>query len=414
MRLLLWRRLSGARCKQRQLNDDDNTYIPQSFTKMGRILLSQSQVSVVVSCGVVFAFTILLFLSGYVLQQRTVTGLQAEIRPRLPPPPPSLRTQNTKDAAESLQPSRLFRGSGKVAYTNLQAAEQASADVDWQRLAHVQLVRRHHDVCNAIMVLAELHRLKSPARRVLLFPRDWALEKQGKKGDISDPFLDSSRRLMRMAARRYHVELRPVNPVMEETAESKDTDVYSLASAYALTEFDRVLSVETPGLLMDATPLDAVLAFTESAPFAMLQDTFAGDGVHSEDLLLLQPSNSAHVELQKRLADQSAFNDTLLPSLFTNPLLLASSADDNALIRSIGTLHEASRGFNQTAYLAGVSYVRFSDPKLPGPEYDVPWSEKVAARPRNKDADWMWTKLYGQFAQKRMEVCGLDLETWRG
>jgi len=301
-----------------------------------------------------------------------------------------------------------------VAYTNLQAAEQASADVDWQRLAHVQLVRRHHDVCNAIMVLAELHRLKSPARRVLLFPRDWALEKQGKKGDISDPFLDSSRRLMRMAARRYHVELRPVNPVMEETAESKDTDVYSLASAYALTEFDRVLSVETPGLLMDATPLDAVLAFTESAPFAMLQDTFAGDGVHSEDLLLLQPSNSAHVELQKRLADQSAFNDTLLPSLFTNPLLLASSADDNALIRSIGTLHEASRGFNQTAYLAGVSYVRFSDPKLPGPEYDVPWSEKVAARPRNKDADWMWTKLYGQFAQKRMEVCGLDLETWRG
>ena len=248
---------------------------------MGRILLSQSQVSVVVSSGIVFAFTILLFLSGYVLQQRTVTGLQAEIRPRLPPPPPLARTQNTGDAAENLQPSRLFQGNGKVAYTNLQAAEQASANVDWQRLAHVQLVRRHHDVCNAIMVLAEFHKLKSPARRVLLFPQDWALEKQGKKGDMSDPFLDSSRRLMRMAARRYHVELRPVGPVVEATAESEDTDVYSLASAYALTEFDRVLSVETPGLLMDATPLDAVLAFTESAPFAMLQDTFAGDGVHS-------------------------------------------------------------------------------------------------------------------------------------
>jgi len=381
---------------------------------MGRILLSQSQVSVAVSSGIIFAFTLLLFLSGYVIQQRTVTGLQAAIKPRLPQPPPSLRVQDAENSPPELHPSRFFNGDARVAYTNLNAAEQASANINWERLAHVQLVRRHHDVCNAIMVLAELHRLKSPARRVLLFPRDWALEKEGKKGDVSDPFLDSSRRLMRLAARRYHVELRPVSPVIQVAEEDDGQNVYSLASAFALTDFDRVLSVETPGLLLDATPLDAVLAFTESVPFAMLQDTFKGDGVHSEDLLLLRPSVAAHAELLKRVVAEPAFNDTLLPSLFTDPLLLASSADDNALVRSIGTLHEASRDFNQTAYLSDVSYMRFSDPKLPGPEYDVPWSDKVAARPRNKDADWTYTKLYGQFAQKRMEVCGLDLETWRG
>jgi len=386
---------------------------------MRRILLSQSQVSVVASSAVIFTFTVLLFLSGYVIQQRTVTGLQAAIRPRLPQPPPSLQVQQVqqkRDAEPDLQPSRLFKGKGRIAYTNLDAAAELSARVDWKRLAHVQLARNHHDVCNAIMVLAELHRLKSPARRVLLFPRKWALEKEGKKGDISDPFLDSSRRLMRMAARRYGVELRPVTPTLEGGDEDDSSkDVYSLASAFALTDLDRVLSIETPGLLMDATPLDAVLAFTESVPFAMLQDTAEGDGVHSSDLLLLQPSESAHTELLERLPSS---NTTDLPSLFTDPLLLASSTDDQALIRSIGTLHSTGTGpsddFNATAYLEGVSYIRFSDPKLPGPEYDVPWSQKVAARPKNKDADWTWTKLYGLFAQKRMDVCGLDLETWRG
>ncbi|KAK5111612.1 hypothetical protein LTR85_011790 [Meristemomyces frigidus] len=394
---------------------------------MGRILLSQSQVSVVASSGIILIFTILLFLSGYVIQQRTVTGLQAAIRPRVPLPPPSLRVQEQaeQDVGPELRPSRLFRGQARVAHTEpVDAAARASANVNWNRLAHVQLVRNHHDVCNAIMILADFHRLKSPARRVLLFPRAWAQEKEGKKGDIGDPFLGSSRRLMRMAARRYGVELRPVGPIVarsgDDDREGERGDVYSLASAFALTDFDRVLSIETPGLLMDATPLDAVLAFTESAPFAMLQDTTEGDGIHSSDLLLLQPSGPTHATLLQRLQATPAFNDTLLPAVFTEePLLLASTTSSDGemqtqLIRSIGTLHDAAPGFNASAFLADVAYIRFSDPKLPGPEYDVPWSQKVAARPRNKDADWVWTKLYGQFAQKRMDVCGLDLETWRG
>ena len=218
---------------------------------------------------------------------------------------------------------------------------------------------------------------------------------------------------MKAAARRYGVELRPVSPLFP-AEEGGAEDVYSLASAYALTDFDRVLSIETPGLLVDASPLDAVLAFTESAPFAMLHDTTDGDGVHAEDLFLLQPSSDTHTLLKQDLANQQPFNDGLIPTSFPDPLLLDSSSEHSALIRSIGTLHEAgSNAFNATAFLSDVSYIRFSDPKLPGPEYDVPWAEKVAARPKNKDADWTWTKLYGQFAQKRMEVCGLDLEFWR-
>ncbi|KAK0258696.1 hypothetical protein LTS09_006476 [Friedmanniomyces endolithicus] len=405
---------------------------------MKRILLSQSQVSVVASSTVVLIFTFLLFFSGYIIQQRTVTGLQAAIRPRIPKPPtPILQLQqqaeNEENGHTELQSSsRLFNNKARIAYTRLSALEDTRAEINWQRLAHVQLARNHHDVCNAIMVLAELYRLKSPARRVLMFPQEWAVEKEGKgmRGDFSDPFLASSRRLLRMAARRYGVELRPVGSVVngtevgEEEGGERREGVYSLASAYALTEFDRVLSIETPGLLLDATPLDAVLAFTEAAPFAMLQDSTQGDGVHSADLLLLQPSTETHNDLLARISTTTPsletrahiqfFNDTNLPLLFPAPLLLASTTDSETLIRSVGTLHtptlhnpiqHTTSPFNATAFLSNVAYIRFSDPKLPGPEYDVPWSQKVAARPRNKDADWTWTKLYGQFAQKRMEIC---------
>ena len=293
--------------------------------------------------------------------------------------------------------------------------EDASTGVNWKRLAHVQLARTHHDVCNSIMVFGELHRMKSPARKVLLFPKSWAAEKEAGKGAMSDPFMDSSRRLMRMAARRYGVELRPVDPIAE-SREDGVPSTYSLISAYALTDLDRTLTIETPGLLLDASPLDAVLAFTEKTPFAMLQDTTANDGVHSQDLFLLQPSAKEHAALTTLIPTlPNSFNDTLLPIAFPEPLLLASSTEDNtsALIRSIGLLHDAQAGFNASAYLSNVAYIRFSDPKLPGPEYDVPWAKKRAARPKNKDADWTWTKLYGEFAQKRMDICGLDLESWR-
>lgn len=341
-----------------------------------------------------------------------MSGIKLSNKPRIPKPPPSVASP------AELPLSGDPRSAGHVAFTNFEKAKEIdSTTVDWNRLAHVQLARTHRDMCNAIMVLAELHRLKSPARRILLFPQEWAMEKKAQKGDASDPFLDISRRLMKAAARRYGVELRPISPL--QRTESEDIqDIYSLASAYGLTDLDRVLIVETPGLIVDAAPLDSVLAFTERAPFAMLHDTKDGDGVHAEDLLLLQPSAQIHASLINQLQDQPSFNDTILASAFPGHLLLDSASNESALIRSIGTLHDAgdetgTGSFNGTAFLSDVSYIRFSDPKLPGPEYDVPFADKRAARPKNKDADWTHTKLYGQFAQKRMEVCGLELEFWR-
>ncbi|KFY86868.1 hypothetical protein V500_07349 [Pseudogymnoascus sp. VKM F-4518 (FW-2643)] len=45
------------------------------------MLLTQSQVSIFFSAVTIFFFTLALFLSGYVLQQKTLTNLRAAIRP---------------------------------------------------------------------------------------------------------------------------------------------------------------------------------------------------------------------------------------------------------------------------------------------------------------------------------------------
>ena len=67
-------------------------------------------------------------------------------------------------------------------------------------------------MCSAIMLFAELHAQKSPATKVLMFPKAWAMEE---RGEILDPYLESSKRLMRAAARRYQVVLRPITPLVD-------------------------------------------------------------------------------------------------------------------------------------------------------------------------------------------------------
>lgn len=363
--------------------------------------------------NLVVVFTIVLFIAGYALQQQTVRGIQQSLRP-IVPPPPQIHVDQTP-LASILKSSRAFGGSvgsgGHVAYQQYVGPKAETTSVNWDRLAHVQLVSNHHSVCNAVMLFGELHRLKSPAKRVFLFPKAWALENKAGKGETVDPYLATSRRLLRMAARRYGVELLPIAPTVKGADEDAESS-YSVASLYAMTDYERVLLLSTPGVILDATPLDSVLAYAPTAPLAQLQRDDVG-GVNETDLTLAMPDAEAHAALLKA-AKLSPSPDALSPDVFSDTLILDSSTDGTKLVASISTLHDETTDFNATAYLSSAAYIRFSDPKLPGPEYDVPWSDKLRARPRNKDADWVWTKLYGTFAQKRMEICGLDLEPWYG
>jgi len=88
----------------------------------------------------------------------------------------------------------------------------AGQTMDWSRLGYVQVVREHVELCSAVMLLSDLHKMKSPAKRILMFPKLWLVESED---DKYGPQMSTTRRLLRTAARRYGVTLMPMEPIVE-------------------------------------------------------------------------------------------------------------------------------------------------------------------------------------------------------
>lgn len=353
-----------------------------------------------ISSAIVFIFTFLLFLSGYVLQQQTVRGMQEAIKPRLPKPMPT-----ASPVEESLNPNaRLARrlGSRDPRYENFGEELQ----IDWKRLGYVQMVTDHREVCTAVMHFADLNRDKSPATRILLFPRSWIEENE----DEVDPYLDTSRRLLRAAVRRYKVVLRPFDPVIKGDYDS--ASAYSLASIFALIDFDRLLYLAPSGIIVDSLALDALLAFSPSRRLAALPDDPTASRI-STNFMLIEPSTSTFKQLSSAKAKTDVGDKALFQEFFetSKSLLPPTAEDETTLYYESSELRalEESESFNSTQFLSSTAYVRLADPEIPGPEYDVPYGRMVQLRPKEDEPRWVWEKLYFKFRGGRMDICGLDL-----
>jgi len=170
---------------------------------MGRLLLSSGQVSVALTSIVIITFTFLLFLAGYILQQQSVHQLRLSIRPQEPSP----RWKSNPDPIQPFTPqSRLSRPLGRL---EEQIHWHEPKAFDWSRLAYAQIARNHEDLCHSLIILHELHRLKSPAPRLLLFPRTWVDEHGGEEEGVTRE-LDQSLRLLKKASRVYRAVLVPM------------------------------------------------------------------------------------------------------------------------------------------------------------------------------------------------------------
>ncbi|KAL9085452.1 MAG: hypothetical protein Q9165_007602 [Trypethelium subeluteriae] len=371
------------------------------------MLLTSAQVSVFASSGV-----------GYVIQQRTVSSIQEAIKPRTPAPPPSSSPQEV--LIEPLQPSRAFGSAlgsaGQRALKLYKSGSPEAKPINWKKLAHVQLVKDHDEVCSAIMLFAELHAQKSPATKVLMFPKSWAVDG---RGEILDPYLESSKRLMRAAARRYQVVLRPMVTLVDgadgtwRTPENFNSsrESYSLASLFSLTEYDRIMYLEPPGHIFDASVMASVLAFSPQAPLMSLQSRESPNN-RSSEMLLVTPSASQYRQLSKSNAKHPETDVDLLQNSFpyAQDSHILAQAD---FLPHTSDLRAAPEGFNATEFLDGTAYIRVMDSELAGPQYDVPYAERVAARPRVAEAEAIWSKVYDGFRLGRMSICGLDLEPLR-
>lgn len=188
---------------------------------------------------------------------------------------------------------------------------------------------------------------------------------------------------------------------------------YSLTSMYSLTSYERLIYLHAPGLVLDASALDSMLAFSKSSPMSAVPATSDRTEL-ATSLLLISPSSAVHQQLKEAQLSHPSTDLELLRRTFAAPesLIPESTLSMGNVVYESQRLREAGDDFNVTAFNEMTTFVLLREADMPGPEYDIPYAERAKLRPQNEQAREAWEKLYEAFRQRRMEVCGLDLEYW--
>ena len=135
-------------------------------------------------------------------------SLQLVIRP---PPLSPVPTSTSSNQASSTRPKDFDITPGSKGYASFGEAVASEAYTEyWSRFAHVQLVRGHLDVCNAVMLFRELFLQQSPAQKLLLYPKVWNDVVAGTTS--SDLAIETSMRILRLAAEDFGVSVLPIDP----------------------------------------------------------------------------------------------------------------------------------------------------------------------------------------------------------
>lgn len=303
----------------------------------------------------------------------------------------------------------------------------------WAKAAYVQLVRRHVEVCGAVMGMREVERGQSMAQRIIVYPREWDGEVEevgeeersdGREEERSDGRdgrgeegrrRETSRRLLRKAAKEYKVMLQAVEsiPVVEGSGGLTEEEKYPLMNLLSLVHYNRILFLQPSGLILDSTPLD--LLFTLPMEDPLLGLSAPDDESMQPAILLIEPSKETYRDISSSLPEGAFPDSEFLQRVPITPAPADGESPMTLLAQTSG-LRNVDAQFDATQFFDTTAYIRLSDADLPGPEYDVPRQDYMRAMPRSKQARKAWEGVYERFRDGRMEICGLDLEPseWDG
>ena len=124
-------------------------------------------------------------------------------------------------------------------------------------------------------------------------------------------------------------------------------------------------------------------------------------------IILLQPSNDAFQSMLSSLPTGGYREDGVLEKI---PLLSDMPEDQVHVLARTSDLRFEDRDFSSKEFLEETSYVQFSDSTILGPEYDIPRSSISSAIPKDEQPKKAWKDVYERYREKRMDICGLDLE----
>ncbi|KAL8716930.1 MAG: hypothetical protein Q9225_005782 [Loekoesia sp. 1 TL-2023] len=353
------------------------------------MLLTSGQISMAISSSVVFIFTFLLFLSGYVLQQQTVRSLQAAIKPQpitVPPQSPVLAKHFGTPPGHSFYDKYLASNRPKGG---------------WAKVAYVQLLREHLHVCNALMLFAVLEEQESMAQRVIIYPKEWDRQAAGQKA--FDPQIETSRRLLREAAKRYKVMLQPIEPMLKVRGADS---VFPLVGLLSLSAYNRVIYLPPSGLVLDSSGLDHLFTLPMESDMLGISAGPEAEGT-LPSVVLLSPSKESFQATLSSLDPDKYDEEDFLTKI---PLLADLPEDQVHVVAKTSSLRFEDEAFDAADFMDNTSYVQISDLNMLGPEYDMTRQLLASAQPKKPQAKKAWQDVYEKYRQGRMDVCGLDLE----
>ncbi|OJD19340.1 hypothetical protein AJ78_00702 [Emergomyces pasteurianus Ep9510] len=252
------------------------------------VLLTSSTISFAISTSIIGLFTTLLFLSGYVLQQKSVRGIQAAI---IPSTTPHLAPRHYPVAGGSPAGAYVIVNQGKDAFSSPDVvvadngdakvrsggdlgqqsgneqgssrhAEQSSRYGQKHDQAYLQMISRPSvsGICSSLLFFKTLaSQNETQTDKVFLYPQSW---------DHNSPTKNIAKALslLKQHQDEYGIIIHPIDMADRTYRFPSNTKLLSRAS-HKLTHYEKIFYTRSPGVLLDSSKLNQ-LFFTPPPTFS--------------------------------------------------------------------------------------------------------------------------------------------------
>lgn len=319
------------------------------------------------SMGVICIFTTLLFFSGYVLQQQSVKNIQHALKPREATP------------IERPGAGPAFQNKRDVSYHGVAADQTHGVTGNY---AYLQLLSEPDpsDICSAILFFKQLATNGTSVQdRLFVYPEQWDRMSATKLGKSATLALS----MLRAASSKYNIWLLPIDMSAITAAGYTTTNSKLLRlGQIQFMQYDSVLYVQTPGLLLDTGKLDQML-FSHALP--LRHDKNRPESWNNEAWIPMPLSANRDVALPP------AYLITV--NNMGNGNVEARTHIPNTALPGFGNLIAGPRG-------AGASSPHGDEPGYVYFESD-----------RDGHVKWAGNPYFGTWRSQQAEVCqGLDLD----
>ena len=185
---------------------------------------------------------------------------------------------------------------------------------------------------------------------------------------------------------------------------------YPLTGLMSLLAFNRLIYLRPSGIISDSGQLDLLFTLPMDTPILGISSTSHKEN-EDVSIVIMQPSAKSYTEIVNTISAEDYSDTYFLKGIQA----MTDFAEDQVhLVAKTSSLRLEDDVFSVDEYLENTAYIQLSDPELPGPEYDIPPRRFLSAKPTAIGPGKAWERSYEIFRERRMDVCGLDLEPLEG